>query len=285
MNFTPIPGTEASLAESPVWDERQGALLWTDIPAGTIHELTLATGARRKWVLAGPVGSFGLCEDGRLIVARREEVGVLDRDSGDYTPLARLLPEGAAQRLNDGKPGPDGAFWVGAMDDTPQKRPIAALYRVDGAGRVEVKRAGLITSNGLAFAPDGRALYHSDSRGCWIERYDLDPHNGALTGQTRIATPQEADGRPDGATIDAEGCYWSAGVSAGCLNRYAPTGTLIARYPVPVPAPTMPCFGGPGLRTLFITSLSHAAGGTGQVLSAPAPVAGIAAWRFAGRAK
>jgi sugar lactone lactonase YvrE len=285
MNFTPIPGTEAALAESPVWDDRQGALLWADIPAGTIHELTLATGARRTWGLAGPVGSFGLCADGRLIVARREEVGILDRDSGAYAPFARLLPAGAPQRLNDGKVGPDGAFWVGTMDDTPQKRPIAALYRVDGAGRVEVKRAGLITSNGLAFAPDGRALYHSDSRGCWIERYDLDPATGALSGQTRIATPGEQDGRPDGATIDAEGCYWSAGVSAGCLNRYAPNGTLLARYPLPAPAPTMPCFGGADLRTLFVTSLSPATGGTGLVMVAPAPVAGVASWRFAARRK
>ncbi|WP_297443407.1 SMP-30/gluconolactonase/LRE family protein, partial [Acidocella sp.] len=86
-------------------------------------------------------------------------------------------------------------------------------------------------------------------------------------------------------TIDAEGCYWSAGVSAGCLNRYAPNGTLLARYPLPAPAPTMPCFGGADLRTLFVTSLSPATGGTGLVMAAPAPVAGVAPWRFAARMK
>jgi len=281
MMFAPLPGTEAQLAESPVWDGAHGALLWADIPVGTIHELTLATGARRHWVMDGPVGSFGLCADGRLVVARRLEVGLLDRDSSAYTTFAVLLSADAEQRLNDGKVGPDGAFWVGAMDDTPHKRPIAALYRVDATGKVEVKRQGLITSNGLAFSPDGRALYHSDSRGCWIERWDLDPTTGEMSGQTRIATPQNEDGRPDGGTVDAEGCYWSAGVSAGCLNRYSPDGTLLARIPLPVPAPTMPCFGGPDLRALFVTSLAPASGGTGLVLAAVAPVAGVAGYSFA----
>lgn len=279
--FAILPDTACALAECPVWDAENAALLWVDIPAGTIHELTPATGARRRWVLGGPVGSFGLAGNGRLIIARRHEVGFLDRAGGTYETLATLLPADAPLRLNDGKIGPDGAFWVGAMDDTPQKRPIAALYRVDAAGGVACKREGLITSNGLAWSPDGRFMYHSDSRGCWIERWDFDPRTGAISAPLRFATPGEAEGRPDGAAMDAEGCYWSAGVSAGCLNRYAPDGKLLARIQVPVPAPTMPCFGGADGRTLFVTSLSRAAGSPGQVLAAPVAVPGGPGWCFA----
>jgi sugar lactone lactonase YvrE len=165
------------------------------------------------------------------------------------------------------------------MHEAPERRPLGALFRVAPDGTVERKREGLFTSNGLAWSPDGRTMFHSDSRGCWIERWEFDPQSGAISGQTRIATPQEEDGRPDGATVDAEGTYWSAGVSAGCLNRYTRDGALLARVPVPVP--TMPCFGGPDLRTLFVTSLTPAGGDTGLVVSARAPVAGVAGWRFA----
>lgn len=280
MNFVALPETGCALGESPTWDEASGALLWVDIPEGAIHELTLATGARRRWTLEGPVGSIGLAADGRVVVARRHEVGLLDRASGGYTTLARVLPADPELRLNDGKVGPDGAFWVGSMHDAPERRPLGALFRVVPDGTVERKRDGLFTSNGLAWSPDGRTMFHSDSRGCWIERWDFDPATGAIGNQQRIATPQEADGRPDGAAADAQGYYWSAGVSAGCLNRYAPDGRLAERVAMPVPSPTMPCFGGDG--RLYVTSLRPAGGPLGPVLSAPAPIAGAPVALFAG---
>ena len=278
MMFEAVPETGCELGESPVWDASAGALLWVDIPQGTIHELTIAGGARRRWVLEGPVGSMGLAADGRLVVARRHEVGLLDRASGAYTTLAQVLAPDPALRLNDGKVGPDGAFWVGSMHEAPEHRPLGALFRVAPDGRVERKREGLFTSNGLAWSPDGRMMFHSDSRGCWIERWAFDPQTGAMSGQQRIATPQEADGRPDGAAADAQGYYWSAGVSAGCLNRYAPDGRLVQRVALPVPKPTMPCFGGDG--QLYVTSLRPDGGQKGPVLRAPAPLAGAAVARF-----
>jgi sugar lactone lactonase YvrE len=280
--FDILPGTECQLGESPVWDAVAGALLWADIPAGTIHELTLATSARRRWTLEGPVGSFGLAQGEKLIVARRHEVGFLDRATGTYETLAVLFPPGGPMRLNDGKVGPDGAFWVGAMDESPVRRPIAALYRVDQSGAVTTHRGGLFVSNGLAWSPDGTLMYHSDSRGCWIECWGFESGRGVITNPRRFATLAEADGRPDGAAMDAEGFYWSAGVSAGCLNRFAPDGRLDARITLPVPAPTMPCFGGADLRTLFVTSLSPATGGNGAVLAAQIAVPGAAVNRFAG---
>jgi sugar lactone lactonase YvrE len=126
-------------------------------------------------------------------------------------------------------------------------------------------------------------MVHSDSRAEWIDRYRLDPKTGVLSQKTRIATPGEADGRPDGGAFDAEGCYWSAGVSAGCLNRYDMNGRLIERIPVPPKAPTMPCFGGPDLRTLFFTSLRRQGDATdacGNVFMMEVDVAGVPVGRF-----
>ena len=167
--------------------------------------------------------------------------------------------------------------------DRPVKEPIGSLYRVTADGKVERKVGGLIIANGLAFSPDGRTMFHSDSRGKWIDRWDLDPATGAISNRTRIvADIDEATGRPDGGATDAEGFYWSAGVSGARLNRFAPDGKLVASYPVPVAGPTMPCFGGPGLRTLYVTSLRTGRAPellaryplTGITITGPSPVAG-----------
>ena len=146
------------------------------------------------------------------------------------------------------------------MDDrgkpAGERKPLGSLYRVDGSGRVEKKVEGLITSNGLAWSADGRSMFHTDSSGAWIDRWRFDPATGEIGERTRIvADIANADGRPDGGATDVEGCYWSAGISAARLNRYDADGRLVAHYPVPVAAPTMPCFGGPDMKTLFVTSL------------------------------
>lgn len=259
------------IGESPVWDAAARRLYWCDIPGKAIHALDIATGARRRWQFESEVGSFGLAESGRLVVALRKSVILFDLVSAARTELARIEPELATSRTNDGKVGPDGAFWVGTMDERPERQPIAALYRIAANGAVERKVDGLKVSNGIAWSDDGRSMFHSDSRGPWIDRWDFDAATGAIANRARIAEPDEASGRPDGGATDMEGCYWSAGVSAGCLNRYRADGTLAGRIALPLPAPTMPCFGGDDMRTLFVTSLSV---GMDAGALAAAPLAG-----------
>lgn len=246
-----------SLGESPVWDGANGRLLFADIPAGHIHAWNPETGERRHWHFSRPVGSFGLTRSGRLVVAVGGDVVLFDPASGARTLLATVEADYPRLRLNDGKVGPDGAFWVGTMHDVPsaERQPIASLYRIDGHGHVTRKVEGLKVSNGLAWSPDGRTLFHSDSAGPWIDRWDFDPATGAISNRTRIATAADQDGRPDGGACDADGNYWSCGVSAGCLNVYDRDGTRLKRLPTPAPAPTMPCFAGAGLSTLYVTSL------------------------------
>ena len=123
-------------------------------------------------------------------------------------------------------------------------------------------------------------MFHADSRGPWIDRWRFDRKSGAMSERTRFATLDEATGRPDGGSCDAEGFYWSAGVSAGRLNRFAPDGRLVESYDVPVAAPTMPCFGGPDFRTLYLTSLRE---GRSEELLAKAPLSGGAARRARAR--
>ena len=284
MDFTRIEGVQGTLLESPVWDDRRGVLFLCDIEAGRIHEVSLTEGPLRHWDMGDKVGSLGLCDSGRLVVALARSVIAFDPDSGARQVLWDGYDEPATSRLNDGKVGPDGAFWVGGMDGRDPRQPVSSLYRVTAQGATVAMAGGIRVSNGLAWSPDGRAMYHSDSRGVWIDRYDFDPETGALSARSRIATPTEAEGRPDGGACDGEGAYWAAGVSAGVLNRFAPDGALLARYPVPVPAPTMPCFCGEGLGMIALTSLrpgnDHPL--SGSLFVAEAPVAGAPVARMKG---
>lgn len=280
------------LGESPLWDDRRERLFFVDIDAGEIHHVTAEGGSHRMWYAPPPdrPTALGLTTAGRLVVALTRSVVILDPDSGTWEPLADIDVGLSTTRLNDGKVGPDGAFWVGSMDErAPEDRePIGALFRITADGQVEKKLDGLVVANGLAWSPDGRTMWLADSRGPWIDRFDFDPATGEMSNRSRFATPDEAMGRPDGCTCDAAGFYWSAGVSAGRLNRFAPDGRLVEFWDLPVAWPTMPCFGGEGLRHLFVTSLARpgvdqpasASLPAGSVITFPAQIGGLPPRRF-----
>jgi len=244
------------VGEGPLWDAASQSLYFIDILAPALFRLNPATKAIQRWDMPSKIGSFGLCPDGRAVVALVDGVYFFDFATKKFDFLVNPEPGIVGNRLNDGKIGPDGYFWIGSMDDRPEKEPRAGLYRVGPDKSCVRLLDGLIVSNGLAWTPDGRTMFHSDSRHRFIQTFDFDPKTGAATNKRVIRTMSEEDGRPDGAACDAEGFYWSAGVSAGVLNRIAPDGTIVSRIPVPLAAPTMPCFGGPDLKTLYVTSLT-----------------------------
>jgi sugar lactone lactonase YvrE len=242
------------LGESPVWDGPNNRVLWADIPARAIHALELTTGKRRVWRFDAPVGSFGLCRSGRWVVSVGRCVVVFDPERGKSTLLAEVDPN-PVTRLNDGKVGPDGSFWVGSIDDRGRNRePVGVLYRVTPDGNVERKLDGLLISNGLAWSPDGRTMYHADSWPLHVNAWDFDHATGAISNKRSVRTFSLEEGRPDGAATDVDGFYWTAGITAQCVNRVAPDGNIVATTRIPTATPTMPCFGGSDMRDLFVTS-------------------------------
>jgi sugar lactone lactonase YvrE len=288
LGFTCIADVRCRIGESPLYDERTGRLYFVDVLGPLIYCREPESGDLKSWSFDSEVGSIGLAASGRLVVALRDQVVLFDPASEERQQICTIEADNPGTRLNDGRVGPDGAFWVGGMDDRPDKGPICALYRVDPSGSVERKVDGLVVSNGLAWTADGEVMLHSDSRGPWIDRWRFDRTTGEISERTRIAEPDIIVGRPDGGSCDAEGYYWSAGVSAGHLNRYTLDGRLAVSYDTPVPAPTMPCFGGPDFSTLYLTSLREGRSSalmqrsplSGALFSAPAPVAGFPSWRF-----
>ena len=280
--FERVIDIDLALGEGPVWDEDRQALWFVDILAPALYRLDWPSRALTRYGMPAEIGSLGLAEGGRLVVALRSGIHLFDPQTESLTFLVHPEPERTMNRMNDGKVGPDGCFWVGSMHDTSPRQPTGALYRITPEGTATRVVEGVHISNGLAWAAGGRTMTHADTTPGIITAYDFDTATGALSNARRLALLSDAEGRPDGAAMDMEGFDWSAGVSAGCLNRISPTGD-IERFPVPAPAPTMPCFGGPDRRTLFLTSLARETPQgrvAGALFACTAAVTGVPVGRF-----
>jgi sugar lactone lactonase YvrE len=289
LEFACLFDLKCRIGESPLYDERTNRLFFIDILNRTVYRLDIASNELKSWTFESEVGSLGLAASGRLVVALRHSVILFDTVTEAKQEICRIEDDQAEKtRLNDGRVGPDGAFWVGSMDDRPEKHPIGALCRVDPSGRIDLKVEKVLISNGLAWTADGETMFHADSRGGWLDRWNFDRATGEMHWRTRIATLTDGDGRPDGGSCDTQGFYWSAGVSGGRVNRFSPDGRIVGSWDVPVAAPTMVCFGKPDFSTLYMTSLREnrteealqAKPETGGLHAAKAPVAGFPSWRF-----
>ena len=110
---------------------------------------------------------------------------------------------------------------------------------------------------GMAFSPDGRTMYLSDSHPSvqLIWAYDYNTQTGIPSNRRVFADMNSLPGGPDGAAVDEDGCYWICGNDAGLIHRFTPQGKLDRSLAVPVKKPAMCAFGGARLDTLFVTSI------------------------------
>lgn len=289
LEITPVvravSTASAALGESPVWDVRSGAVYWVDIDGHRLLRTEVSSGQTVTWQFDTEVCSLALSFDARLVLALRDGVYWFDPASGLHTLLACPEPGRPDNRLNDGKCGPDGAFWVGSMHDCDPKQALGALYRVFPDGSSERLGVPVKVSNGLGFSPDGRSAYHSDSRAARVVRYAIDPDSGSVGPAQPFISMAPEWGRPDGAAVDAQGGYWSCGVGAGRINHFSADGNLLEVYLLPVSHPTMCCFGGTQMRTLFVTSAAQADGVSdtplaGKLIAFDVALAGLPVHRF-----
>jgi sugar lactone lactonase YvrE len=241
------------LGETPLWCERENTLWWLDIERPKLQSLDPASGRHevRRFDSAF-LGSQALCDDGSHLLALDLDLHRLVRSSGELSLLARV-EKGLDNRLNDGRVDARGRFWVGTMDNQLH-RPSGALYRVDPDGAVHKFLDGVIVSNGIAFSPDNRTMYFTDTRRYQTWQFDFDLDAGQLSNQRLFADHSRARERPDGACVDVDGGIWTAFFAGGRVVRYRPGGEIDLVVPVPVTNPTCVCFGGADLRTLYITT-------------------------------
>ncbi|WP_457093502.1 SMP-30/gluconolactonase/LRE family protein [Microvirga sp. P5_D2] len=255
MTFDVALDLRAELGECPQWSTEEQALYFVDIKGKALHRYKPATGEHSTMPMPEEIGCFGFRKGGGFIAAFRSGLWLLDASGDRLEKLADNPEDQRTSRFNDGRIDPAGRFLAGTIDE-PKDGGNAHLYRYDRRG-LQVLASGLLTSNGVAFSPDGRTLYHSDTPTFTVWRYAYDPATGEATNKTLFVRlePTETDrGRPDGAAVDVEGCYWTALFEGGRIQRYDPDGRLLAEYPVPARCPTMVSFGGLDLKTLYVTS-------------------------------
>jgi sugar lactone lactonase YvrE len=252
-DFAALTAARCRLGESPVWVPSLGQLWWVDIHRDTIHRYDWRNGESRAQKLSGR-GTFVVpCADGSAITALQKglcRVPEPGRPASLAVPVETATPDTS---INDGKTGPDGRLYFGTRD-LAQRREMGGLYRLDHDLAARRLTDRITAGNGIDWSPDASVLYFVDSGDYRVWAFDFDCGDGSVRRQRVFADVAEADGLPDGLTVDAAGSVWVALYGGGRLHRYAPDGRLTEIIPVPVRYPTSCAFAGPGLDTLVVTS-------------------------------
>lgn len=244
--------SSALLGEAPCWLSESNALLWVDILGPSVSLTQIDTRETLSTPLSELVGVVVPRRRGGFIAATQSGIHALDIKSGSTVPIA--APPGiAGRRFNDGKCDPAGRFWAGtlALDATPNG---GALYRLDLDGTLHEVERGFHICNGLGWSPDGTRFYLIDSGARRIYAYDFEAESGSISNKTILAEFDGGDGSPDGMAIDSEGYLWCAFWDGWSVRRIAPDSSIDREIRLPVPRPTSCAFGGPDLRTLYVTS-------------------------------
>lgn len=251
-----VAQTEDVLGEVPLWDAEAGHLDWVDIMKPAFHRLDPASGTVETWTPPEKFGSWALGPgDGRgILIAGRGGFARWDPATGRFERLANPEADRPMNILNDGRTDPRGRFVVGSMDKM-LAGPNGRLWQVAPDGTVRLLQdEGIWLPNSLCWSPDGRTMYFGDSRTKLILAYDYDLDTGDLSDRRIFADTTDVPGEPDGSSIDSEGFLWNARFDGSCLARYAPDGSLDRLVPTPVSRPSHVTFGGPDLKTLYVTT-------------------------------
>ncbi|WLI10212.1 MULTISPECIES: SMP-30/gluconolactonase/LRE family protein [Pseudomonas] len=255
-----------AVGESPVWVPEENALYWVDIPAGGLQRWHADSGHVHAWKAPQMLACIARHSTGGWVAGMENGFFHLqphNDGSLDSELLAHIEHARPNMRLNDGRCDRQGRFWAGSMVlNMGANAADGTLYRYSAGqpGPLDARLSGFIVPNGLGFSPDGKTMYLSDShpnvQQIWAFDYDID--SGTPSNRRLFVDMHHFLGRPDGAAVDAEGCYWICANDAGLIHRFTPDGRLDRSLPVPVKKPTMCAFGGSQLDTLFVTSIRPA---------------------------
>lgn len=252
-SFRCVLDIRAQLGECPIWSARDASLFWVDIDAPSLNRFDPVTGVNHAMPMPASIGSFALRRPHGFLVALRDGVWLSRADGSLDRRIVEAPYDPHHHRFNDGRCDPAGRFVVGSMNEN-RDAPDAALYRIDADGRCTEILSGMTVSNGLAWSPDGRTMYHADTPTHEVRAFDYDARSGLPDRPRTFARWTGETDRPDGGAVDSEGNYWTCFFRGGKVVKIARSGRTLAEYPVPAMCPTMCAFGGPDLTTLYVTS-------------------------------
>lgn len=246
-----VADVKAVLGEGPVWVERERALYWLDIKGRRILRLD-SDGRRTEWPTPMRVGSLAPRRTGGFIAGTDDGIADIDPEASRFEVVARPESNLPGNRFNDGKVDRRGRFWAGSMDDS-EREATGTLYCFGEDLDWAAVDTDYKVTNGPAFSPDGRTMYHNDSARQVTYAFDLDS-SGEASNRRVFLQFGPGDGFPDGMTVDSEGCLWIAFWDGWCVRRYSAAGEWLQTARMPVQRPTSCAFGGPDLDRLYITS-------------------------------
>ena len=269
MTWQPLTTKPDALGESPFWHPHEQQLYWVDIPGKQIHRCNIFMGSIESWVMPSEPGCIAPAVSGGLVIALRDGIYRAHQWGGALQQLAAADHDTATTRFNDGKVDPKGRFWAGTMFE-PRTTASAQLFTLTG-GTAQPKISHATIANGLAWSPDAATLYWADTPTHAVRAWDWDAQANTLNGERVFKQwpTKPADwsfgsqgfdaygGRPDGAAVDVEGNYYVAMFEGARICKLSPMGVELASIPLPSQCPTMPCFGGDDLKTLYVTTARY----------------------------
>ncbi len=271
VNWQTVVAQPSELGESPFWHPDEQMVYWVDIPGRQIHRCNVFMATVESWAMHTEPGCIAPARGGGLVMALRDGIY---RAQGWGSPLAKLLAAGydtTTTRFNDGKCDPLGRFWAGSMYE-PRDKAAAQLFSMDcrhgKAPALDLKADKATIANGLAWSPDATTVYWTDTTAHVIRAWDWHADSNQMQrGRVFKQFPPKPagwqpgtpgyGGRPDGAAVDVQGNYYVAMFEGGRVLKLSPDGELLADIPTPALCPTMPCFGGDDLQTLYLTTARH----------------------------
>lgn len=242
-----------TLGEGPVWSPSRNAVLWVDIFGQQVHELSLEQGSITSWSVPERIGWI-VEREGREDFVSGLKTGfvLLELHPFSIRRIGNPEPDRPQNRMNDAKTDAAGRIWAGSKDDGDQIAS-GALYRLDPDLTWSRQDDGYLVTNGPAFSPDGRTMYHADSGLRTVFAFDIN-EQGESSHKRVFLGFEEKWGYPDGMATDSEGGLWIAHWGGGRISRFCPDGSMDRSISLPASNITSVAFAGPRLDRMFVTS-------------------------------
>lgn len=246
--------SQCALGEGPIWHAGRQQLFFLDINEQTLFAVTTAGEIVDSWLFNETVAALAVVDDHALVLATDTGLKEFDLATGGMNRINEIEADKPDTRTNDSRVHPSGAFWIGTLSRSNEEAPLGAVYHYR-AGVLTTLKSGVSIPNATCFSPDGRTAYWTDTPTKKILKVETDPATGLPVGEWSLfADVSEGRGYPDGAVVDSEGYLWNAKWGGSCVVRHAPDGSIDRIIEVPVSQVTCPAFGGPDLKTMFITT-------------------------------
>ncbi|HEY2434474.1 MAG TPA: SMP-30/gluconolactonase/LRE family protein [Vicinamibacterales bacterium] len=280
-----VVDARCELGEGPVWDPGARCLWWTDIDGRAIWRFDPLSEGTERFTPPDRVGFIAVATGGRLLLGGAKALYMAVPGLGGALAATKLVDveaDLATTRANDGRADRVGNVVFGTLDEQKPRQTIASFYQYSsahGLRRLD-DLPHCAVSNSLAFSPDGRALYFTDTPTGVIRCGDYDADSARVTNIRAFATLGPGEGHPDGAIVDADGCLWSSAWGGAVVRRFTPDGRVDRVLEIPTKNPTCPAFGGAQLATIFVTSSRQQH--TAEELSGAPQAGGVFALRMPG---